>query len=168
MTRSLCLKVAVMLSLATVAGASVAADAPAPTAVPQSTTAQAPAEELDDLDEIWIRGKHLSEVIEKAEDDFFVIYNKVNTRTTSSTLFCGRMALNEGSMIMVRKCTPRFVVNNSYDVMTNSISYGYSTGCSGYSSGAYPYTDAGGVIYYQSSCQGSEYPRYPQFLLSCC
>ncbi len=112
--RRLCLPLAVLLSAMT-ANASAATDAPAPQAI----------EEIQDLDEIWVRGEHLSKVIEDAEDDFFKLYNKLN-KDQKYDVYCGVMALNSSSMIMIRKCVPGFIVNNSYEPLTNTVTIGSS------------------------------------------
>ncbi|MEO8314484.1 MAG: hypothetical protein ABI645_06775 [Pseudomonadota bacterium] len=129
MTRSPRLKLAVLIFLAFAAGASAAA-APATPAAPSSATAQATAEKLDSLEEIWIRGKRLSEMIEDAEDDFFALYNKLN-KDGQYNVFCGQMALNPNSMIMVRACAPGFAVDNFYDSLRNTVSYSNDAPCSG-------------------------------------
>lgn len=65
---------------------------------------------LEELKEVWIRGKRLSNVIEDAEDDFFDLYNKLN-RDNQYDVYCGSMALYNSSMIMVRKCVPGFIAH---------------------------------------------------------
>ena len=57
------------------------------TSPPRPPTAQEPAalqpiEELQQLDEIWVRGKSLSDMIEDAEDTFVRRYNKSTRRMT--------------------------------------------------------------------------------------
>ncbi len=110
--RGFCLSLAATLAAMT-AGVCAAADA-------ADTTAPQAIEEIQDLDEIWVRGKHLSEVIEDAEDDFFKLYNKLN-KDQKYDVYCGVMALNSSSMIMIRKCVPGFIVNNSYGYQTNTV-----------------------------------------------
>lgn len=107
--RRFCLSFAAMLAAMT-AGVCAAADVPAQQAI----------EEIQELDEIWVRGKHLSEVIEGAEDDFFKLYNKLN-KDQKYDVYCGVMALNSSSMIMIRKCMPGFIVNNNYEYQTNTV-----------------------------------------------
>lgn len=97
------LPLAILLSLSMMGGA-WAAGAPATTSV--SAAAQ-PAEQLEELDEIWVRGKSLSQEIRETEDAFFAVYNKVN-RNESFRITCGEMSLHPGSMIMRRACVPSF------------------------------------------------------------
>ncbi len=154
-TGNLCLTLATMLS-AMAAGVCAAADAPATPVAPAPLAAQQPVQDLDQLDEIWVRGKHLSGVIEDAEDEFFKRYNKLN-RDSSYHIYCGRMSLNNGSMVMVRRCLPGFIVFNSYDYRTNTVSFGqpgFGSACSG---NMYPQRETNGDIYYMSSCNYSGY-----------
>ncbi len=138
--RNLFFPFAVLMSVWMVAPC-VAADATAPQAI----------EEIQELDEIWVRGKFLSEVIEAAEDDFFKRYNKLN-KDQKYDVYCGVMALNS-SMIMVRQCVPGYIVNNSYDYRTNTVSLGSS--CESYS----------GTVSYFCGPSATGSPSYPQSVL---
>ncbi|HUG73726.1 MAG TPA: hypothetical protein VMK82_09900 [Steroidobacteraceae bacterium] len=89
------------------AGTSLAADAPAATA-PSPVAAQQPVEELQQLDEIWVRGERLAQVIEDAEDEFFALYNKLNENRRFD-VHCGHVALSRDSLIMTRACVPGFI-----------------------------------------------------------
>lgn len=100
------------------AAAAHAADAPDAAATGSVTQAATP--QIDELDEIWVRGKRLSVIIEEAEDDFFELYNTLS-KGNEYDVYCGRMALNSGSMIMVRSCVPGFIVNSSYDYRTGTV-----------------------------------------------
>jgi hypothetical protein len=125
------------------------------TMAPAAPAAQQAVEEIQQLDEIWVRGKHLTVAIEDAEDAFFKIYNKVNKKNEFD-IFCGVTSLDRGSMIMIRKCVPGFIVYNSYSVMTNTVSIGggFSGGCS---SNMSSFRDMNGDPYYMASCSGSGY-----------
>lgn len=63
--------------------------------------------ELQELDEVWVHGERIVQRIEAAEDDFFALYNDLNTRRRYDVR-CGVTALSRDSMIMVRKCAPEF------------------------------------------------------------
>ena len=99
-----------LFSLSMMSGA-WAADAPARPA--DAAVAQPTAEQLEELAEIRIRGKSLSQVISEAEDAFFAVYNKVN-RNYAFSITCGEVSINPGSMIMRRACVPGFVVDAYY------------------------------------------------------
>jgi hypothetical protein len=103
------LPLVIVLSLSMMSGAWAAA-MPAAAA---NTAAAPTAEQLQELDEIWIRGKSLSRVISEAEDAFFVAYNKVN-RNYAFSIHCGEVSINPGSMIMQRACVPGFVADAYY------------------------------------------------------
>jgi hypothetical protein len=131
--KTLGLAVAAIASVALASGAQ-AAISDSPAVETSSDSAQKPVEQLDELDEVWVRGKSLSEVIEVAEDDFFVLYNKLN-KDSQYDVHCGRMSLNNGSMIMVRKCVPGFIVYN-YSNGLGQVSFGCNGGMvSGFSEG---------------------------------
>jgi len=108
-TRILCLSLAATLPLAWSSGAH-ATDGPAPVAA-EPQAAQLPVEELQVLDEIWVRGKHLSSEVVRAEDDFYRLYNKLN-RNSDYDVSCGYMRLDRRSMIMQRTCVPGFLVDH--------------------------------------------------------
>jgi hypothetical protein len=129
----------------------MATGAQSATAAQPATAAQQPIEEIQNLDEIWVRGKHLSEVIEDAEDDFFKLYNKLN-QDQKYDVYCGVMALNSSSMIMIRKCVPGFIVNNSYEYQTNTVSLdssSFGSSCESVSSDAVYFCGNAGFGYQQ-------------------
>jgi hypothetical protein len=105
--RNLRLALASLLIVAMATGTSLAADAPSVPA-PSPLAAQQPVEELQQLDEIWVRGKRLAQVIEDAEDAFFARYNKLN-KDRNFDVRCGYVALSRDSMIMTRTCVPDFI-----------------------------------------------------------
>jgi hypothetical protein len=144
-TRAICLTFGAALSLVA-SGACMAADA-----------AQQPVEEIQELDEIWVRGQYLSRVIEDAEDDFFKRYNELN-KDTNYDVFCGQMSLRSGSMIMVRNCIPGFIVYSAYDPMTNSVRLG---GLGQQCNGMYAWRDdTNGSLYYENRCVGTSTRSY--------
>jgi hypothetical protein len=51
---------------------------------------------LEELKDVWIRGKRLSNLIEEAEDGFFDLYNKLN-KDKRYDVYCGSMALYNSS-----------------------------------------------------------------------
>lgn len=148
------------MMLAMTGGWCVAADAPDP--APAPVASQQPEQQIETLDEIWVRGKHLSDVIENAEDEFFKLYNKLN-RKGDYDVYCGQMSLNKGSMLMVRRCMPGFIINNYYDAGSQTLNLGGSSygvfggGCSGNMMG---FRDSNGDNYYMSSCSYSGYTTY--------
>jgi hypothetical protein len=110
---------AILLSVATATSAS-AAEAPlTPSPLPASAASQ-PAQELDELDEVWVRGKRLSDVIEEAEDEFFRVYNKLN-KNHDYDVHCGYMDLSRMSMAMMRTCVPGFIVYTYYDLAGRAV-----------------------------------------------
>lgn len=163
--RSLHLALATLL-FAIAGGLSAAADAPA--AVPASVASQQQEQQeqqVETLDEVWIRGKHLSDVIETAEDRFFELYNKLNKKNEFD-VYCGQMSLNKGSMLMVRRCMPGFIINNYYDAGSRTLNlggggsygaYGGSMGCGGNMIG---FRESNGDSYYMSSCSYTTYSPY--------
>jgi hypothetical protein len=159
--KSLHLVLATLL-LATAGGLSAAADAPVP--VPAPVAPQQAEQQIETLDEIWVRGKHLSDVIENAEDEFFKLYNKLN-KDSAYDVLCGQMSLNKGSMIMVRRCMPGFIVSNYYDARSQTLNLGVE-GMGTYSGGRgcggsmMSYRDTNGDPYYMSSCSYTGYTSY--------
>jgi hypothetical protein len=111
-----------MLLSAMATAAYAAVDAPAAPATSVAVALQQPLAEVEVIDEVWVRGKHLSQVIEDEEDRFFKLYNKLN-KNSDYDVFCGTMSLHPGSMIMVRKCVPGFIVYRFYSAVSNTVSY---------------------------------------------
>jgi hypothetical protein len=102
-TRSLGLTLAALPVLAAAAATSAAA-------TPDHANAAAlqPIEELQELDQVWIRGKSLSDMIEDAEDTFVRRYNKVNKKNDFDVV-CDYLRLNRDSLALTRTCVPYFI-----------------------------------------------------------
>lgn len=93
-----------------------------------------PVEELQELDDVWVHGERLAQRIEKAEDDFIALYNELNS-TSRYDVRCGVMALQRGSMIMVRRCAPEFRLSYA-TYYAPDINYGRSA-CTSYVGGGW-------------------------------
>lgn len=63
-----------------------------------------------ELEEIRVHGESLARRIERAEDDFFALFNALNADDRFD-VHCGQMALHPGSMIMQRTCVPGFLAD---------------------------------------------------------
>lgn len=79
----------------------VAAVAPAPE-VPKEV-----AEELDELSEVVVTGERLYDRIVKAEDNFFALYNELNSEDDFDTN-CASVPVEQDSRIEQRFCMPAF------------------------------------------------------------
>jgi hypothetical protein len=144
--KNLCLAVFAALSLLLTAGANAAEDTT--TAPSEPVSGQQPVDDLEVLDEVWVRGKSLSRVIEVAENDFFKLYNKLN-EDHKFDVECGHMRLGRDSMIMVRKCVPGFVA--SYAPVYVRRSHNVTPICQGSSR-----SDSDGRVDFSQGCYGSE------------
>lgn len=104
--------VAALLMALLAAGPCAAGAAPSTTSPPPDVRAIWPAveEELPELDEIIATGERLARRIADAEDEFFKLYNTLNS-DEDYRMDCGTRALHSGSLIQVRICVPGFVVN---------------------------------------------------------
>jgi hypothetical protein len=102
-----CATLAIALTLATSAafGQETAAATPA---------AGQPAEELEELAEIEVRGKRLRDEIADAEDNFYQLYNQVNKDDDYDTK-CVALQLEKNSRITTRTCIPGFVASAIVD-----------------------------------------------------
>lgn len=129
-------------------GAASADEVAAPVGVEVPDATRESTGSVEELAEVWVKGKRLSEVIERAEDEFFVLYNKLN-KDSQYDVYCGRMALDKGSMILIRKCVPGFIVFNYGDIY-GRVTYG-SVGCSGYGGG---YIDGSSFVTFNSCTSG--------------
>jgi hypothetical protein len=113
--------------------------------------------QLQELGEIWVRGKGLAEAIADAEDDFYQLYNKLNT-DRDYQVACGYMSLEQGSMIMSRSCIPAFLeyytdrLHPSYTSLPGASPFGTNTGCSGYAGSTVVRDLYGTQDYYMAGC----------------
>jgi hypothetical protein len=76
--------------------------------------AQAPAEDTETLEEVVVRGKHLSQEIDEAENRFFGLFNELNTDDRYDT-HCVYLQMTSGSRIQTRACIPGFVADAMAD-----------------------------------------------------
>jgi hypothetical protein len=102
-------------------GITAAASAPAPELA--TAASQQPAQQITELDEIWVHGKRLADRITAAEDEFFPIYNRVN-KNDDYDIRCGYTYLSADSLIMSRLCVPGFLGKNYGAPATWGICYG--------------------------------------------
>jgi hypothetical protein len=143
---------AAALSLAAT-GASAADAQPTP-AAPIAAISQ-PAQE-DELEEVFVRGKRLADVIEDAEDEFFDLYNKLN-RDHNYDVHCGYMQLDRGSLAMTRTCVPGFIVYNHYDLAGQPVRQCSSTSTPEIT-GTAPNYGSGTAAYYYAGCTWAPLP----------
>lgn len=73
-----------------------------------ATAGQAPVAEIQELGDVWVRGKSLSRMIEDAEDDFIRHYNKLN-KSRNFDVVCDYVRLSRDSLAMTRTCLPQFL-----------------------------------------------------------
>ena len=131
-----------------------------------AATAQGPVEDLQELSEIFIRGKSLADMIEDAEDTFVRRYNKVNKKKDFDVV-CDYLRLDRDSMALTRTCVPYFVgYLNSGSAMpwtpSSACSGGFvGGGTMGYYAG--PGADMGttSYSYYATSCTYAGGPLFP-------
>jgi hypothetical protein len=127
-----------------------------------ASAAVQPVEELQQLDQIWVRGKSLSDMIEDAEDAFVRRYNKVNKKNNFDVV-CGYLRLDRNSLALSRTCVPHFIGYMSMPAMpvfpSSSCMGGYSGG------GSIPYYGGPNVgmgissnDYYGASCASMSTP----------
>jgi hypothetical protein len=121
-----------------------------------ATTQTAP--KVDELEEVWVVGKRLSEVIRKAEDQFFKAYNKVN-RNHNYDVHCGEVLLSRDSLAMTRTCLPGFYVYNYLDLAGRAV-----PACASSSSSGDTYTPSGFSGGYYTGCTYA--PMVPPALLA--
>jgi hypothetical protein len=95
------------LTLAAMLYLGVAANAGAAEATPPAAAAKQPIGEVLELDEIVVRGTSLRDAIADAEDNFFVLFNKVNKDDDFDTN-CVYVTLDSLSSIRSRMCVPGF------------------------------------------------------------
>jgi hypothetical protein len=117
-TRGFGLLLAAALSLTTTS--TLAADAAAlPTSASpaNATQPEAAAGTVQELDEIMVRGKKIKQLIADAEDEFFSVFNDVNTDDDYDTS-CVYLSLDTehgGSNLKSRVCMPGFVADAMAD-----------------------------------------------------
>jgi hypothetical protein len=95
-------------------------------------------QQTPNLQEIWVRGKALSNVIADAEDDFFRLYNKRNEQDRLD-IRCGHVKLDRDSLAMSRTCLPRYLAAAASYTGSLNVSMGSRcmsnagfTSCNGY------------------------------------
>lgn len=122
MTRLICLStrqlyvtfaaaLAITMSTASFAEEAAAAAAPATAAAPTAV------EQLQELDEIMVRGKRLLDLIADEEDDFYALFNKVNKdeKYDTSCVYLNLDPQSLTSSIKSRVCIPGFVADAMSD-----------------------------------------------------
>jgi hypothetical protein len=133
---------------------SLAADAP-PAGEVASAPAQVAAESLVELDEVWVRGRNLTRLIEDAEDAFFARYNALN-RNDRFDVHCGDVVLSRGSMIMTRTCLPGFIADRMPSGIQVARSGYYQPPTAFGSPTCYgPMTVDGGAAQFEGGCYGA-------------
>jgi hypothetical protein len=148
-TTNLGLALAAMLCIGMPSGALAAEAAGATDA---TAAAPAPASRVEELGEIRVYGKRLAARIENAEDDFFKLYNKLNSNHDYD-ITCGDVALDPWSMILTRVCVPEFVAASAMHTLSMPGYYEPAPPgplCNSVQAMAGG-TDASGHVYYQSA-----------------
>jgi hypothetical protein len=115
-TRTLCLTIAAIWSIGAAPGVFAAAEP----AVSRDSVAAAltqspnpPGEQLQELDQVIVRGESLLKAIADAEDTFYDLYNKVDKddKYHTSCVYLNIDPDNPGSQIKSRACIPGFVAD---------------------------------------------------------
>jgi len=110
--------------LCTATSMNFAQAAPAPAAapvaaapVPASAAAPAATDQVQELDEIMVRGKRLLDQIADEEDDFYALFNKVNKdeKYDTSCVYLNLDPQSLTSSIKSRVCIPGFVADAMAD-----------------------------------------------------
>lgn len=117
-SRSAAFRVLAMAALLPAAFLTSAMAAETPTVTPVALVEE--EEELEELDEVLVQGERLMDVIVKAEDEFYKIYNQVN-KDDKYDVNCPRLNVSQdsGSRIQSRLCMPVFVA----DAIANFVAY---------------------------------------------
>lgn len=160
------------LFLGLTGGVAIAAEASVAGEVASVATPPA-VEDLIELDEVWVRGKSLTRLIEEAENALFARYNELNTND-SYDVHCGDAVLYRGSLIMTRTCVPGFLAGRAMSRRysragggdyTPQIAMAPSVTCYGL-----PSVGSGdGGVYFEGGCYGSlpgysgGYPSYGSY-----
>lgn len=110
-----------LLAAATAVPAAEEAPQVQPQAQPEAPRAlspqETPIEELVELDEVIVRGGRLKDRIIKAEDEFYKLFNQLNTddRYDTSCPYLNTDPDNPGSRLQFRMCLPGFVADAMAD-----------------------------------------------------
>jgi hypothetical protein len=109
-------RIAACLAIGVAAFAPVHAGEPAQ--VPAVATAPSSGAALQELDEVIVRGNRLSRAISDAEDEFFALFNKLNTDDDYDTTcsYINVDSSNRGSKLTSRMCIPGFVADAMVDL----------------------------------------------------
>lgn len=118
-TRTLLAASNIILALTSVASVALATAASASNAQP--------VEELTELDEVWVHGESIAQRVEAAEDDFFALYNELNTRNRFDVR-CGMVILSRDTMEVERKCVPEFAITYAQSYYQPNLQF-HSTIC---------------------------------------
>ncbi len=105
-TRIFCLAFATFFSIGLASTASAADAAPAS----KAPAAAVPIAQVQELEEILVRGKSIRDAIADAEDEFFALYNKVNKDDDYSTS-CIYVNTDTDTQIKSRMCIPGFLAD---------------------------------------------------------
>ena len=108
MTRRMHL-VTVTLGLAVATTLSIGISTPA-RAAEAAPAASVPITQVQELDEILVRGKNIRDAIADAEDEFFLLYNKLNKDDDYSTS-CIYVNTDTDTQIKSRLCIPGFLAD---------------------------------------------------------
>ncbi|MEO6081440.1 MAG: hypothetical protein ABIQ86_16965 [Steroidobacteraceae bacterium] len=79
----------------------------APAAEVDELALQAPEQQIDELDEVQVRGGRLYDRLVRAEDRFFKLYNSLNKEDDFDTN-CANMPIDPDSRVEHRFCMPAF------------------------------------------------------------
>jgi hypothetical protein len=97
--------------------AAAAPPAPAQAAATVAQSPNPPGEQLQELDEVIVRGESLIKAIADAEDNFYALYNKLdkNDDYHTSCVYLNIDPDNPGSQMRSRVCIPGFVADAMAD-----------------------------------------------------
>jgi hypothetical protein len=103
-------RAAAALILSTLSLAVIPAEPASSGVQPSPNQASAPLEEIQELDEVFVQGKRLMERIVEAENEFYKLFNAVNSDDRYDT-HCVYLQMQEGSRMQSRACIPGFVAD---------------------------------------------------------
>lgn len=112
-------RLATLLGIVTAGMAAVAGE-PAPSAVPDTAAPAAQTRPDEDLGQIVVRGESIIKAINDAEDNFYNLFNKVNTDDDYDT-HCVYLELNPTSRIASRVCLPGFMADAMEDQVSAAV-----------------------------------------------